>query len=529
VSAPSEVFGPYLVYEQLGIGGMASVHRAEVAGIEGFRKPIALKRMLPHVAANNDMVKSFVREAHLASYLRHSNVAQTYDLGKVGDIYFIAMELISGPNLRAILKHCASSIVGVMPVSVALNILNQMCDALDYAHNLCDESGKPLGIIHRDVSPSNIIVSEGGVVKLIDFGIAKVSGKGMQTMAGTIKGKFGYMAPEYIEGSIDARADLFALGVIAHELLTSRPLFTGPDDLETLQRVRKMEILPPSRINPEVSPEVDDIVMTALARDPEKRWQQATALRNAMTTVTKRLDLVISNAQVIEWVNWAFEQTNPRMRPAAKGSIPVADEPSIEVHQGTEGSTKVLPTSKHLADRIAMRGAGGGWPERPHDTPVGTPQKITAQTEPAYERHDALVPTQSRLSDDVVPTIVRPSAPRIEPSLPRTFTPSSPSTPRTFTPQRSERSSGSNISMTLAGVSPARRAHTTQDPPNRPSSPSNPPPNVPAAKGSGLGTEAPVAAAAKRGKSGALVTVILVLFAAALAATLVYFVLPLLT
>src|SRR6186713_1507380 len=128
---------------------MARVDRAELAGIEGFHRPIALKRMLPHVATNEDMVKAFVREARLASHLRHSNVAQTYDLGKVDEIYFIAMELITGHSLRAILKHCAVT-TGPMPVAVALNILNQICDALDYAHNLRDDTGKLLGIIHRD-------------------------------------------------------------------------------------------------------------------------------------------------------------------------------------------------------------------------------------------------------------------------------------------------------------------------------------------------------------------------------------------
>ncbi|MBA3541587.1 MAG: serine/threonine protein kinase, partial [Deltaproteobacteria bacterium] len=267
-ASPTEVFGPYHVYEELGIGGMASVHRAALADVAGFTRSVALKRMLPHVAGNAEMVKAFVREARLASHLRHENVAQTYDLGRVGDIYFIAMELIGGRDLREILVHCAQT-TGPMPVPIALHILNQICDSLDYAHNLCDDTGQPLGIIHRDVTPSNIIVSEAGVVKLIDFGIAKASAVGMQTMSGTLKGKFGYMAPEYIAGSLDARADLFALGVIAHELLTNRPLFTAHDDLETLTKLQQMEVVPPSHSNSEVPREIDGIVMTALARDPE--------------------------------------------------------------------------------------------------------------------------------------------------------------------------------------------------------------------------------------------------------------------
>jgi serine/threonine protein kinase len=301
----AEEFGPYLVYEQLGIGGMATVHRAETTGIEGFRRPVALKRMLPHVAANDDLVRSFVREARLASHLRHANVAQTYDLGKVDDIYFIAMELVVGRTLRDVLRLCAKRSI-LIPIPIALNILTQVCDALDYAHNLTDDSGAALGIIHRDVSPSNVIVAEGGVVKLIDFGIAKASTTDMQTMSGTIKGKFGYMAPEYLGGTIDARADLFALGIIAYEMLTGRPLFQGRDDMDTLYRVKSMKIAPPSVATPDVPMEIDSIVMTALERDPEARWQRAAAMRVALTTEVKRLGMTIIDQEVTRWVDAIF-------------------------------------------------------------------------------------------------------------------------------------------------------------------------------------------------------------------------------
>lgn len=301
----AEEFGPYLVYEQLGIGGMATVHRAETTGIEGFRRPVALKRMLPHVASNDDLVRSFVREARLASYLRHANVAQTYDLGKVDDIYFIAMELVVGRTLRDVLRLCAKHSI-LIPIPIALNILTQVCDALDYAHNLTDDSGAALGIIHRDVSPSNVIVAEGGVVKLIDFGIAKASTTDMQTMSGTIKGKFGYMAPEYLGGTIDARADLFALGIIAYEMLTGRPLFQGRDDMDTLYRVKSMKIAPPSVATPDVPMEIDSIVMTALERDPDTRWQRAAAMRVALTTEVKRLGMTIIDQEVTRWVDTIF-------------------------------------------------------------------------------------------------------------------------------------------------------------------------------------------------------------------------------
>jgi len=417
------------------VGGMAQVHRAEIIGVEGFKRPVALKRMLEHVAANEDMVKAFVREARLAGYMRHRNVAQTHDLGKVGDIYYIAMELITGHTLREVLKHCGAT-TGPMPVPIALNILNQICDALDYAHNLTDESGQKLGIIHRDVSPSNIIVAEGGCVKLIDFGIAKASAAGMQTMSGTIKGKFGYMAPEYIGGSIDARADLFALGVIAHELLTNRPLFSGPDDMETLQRVMKMEVLPPSRFNMHVPAEIDDIVMTALARDPERRWQHATALRTAMTTLTKRLGLVVQDSQVMDWISWALEQTKPRNPSLRNMRIPTPVRQEIAAM--SHGDIITPPTEIMSPDQVETIIDGSPLDVQLITPPAGTPSRVTAQrstppenspaytqeveevqiTGDAYERHDALHPTGSRLvNDEIVPTLVRaPSTPRPAPT-----------------------------------------------------------------------------------------------------------------
>jgi serine/threonine protein kinase len=266
------------------------------------------------------------------------------------------MELVPGRTLREILKHCAR-VTGPMPLRLALNILNQICDALDYAHNLTDDAGKPLGIIHRDVSPSNIIVSDSGVVKLIDFGIAKASLHGLQTMTGTLKGKFGYMAPEYIGGRIDARADLFALGIVAHEMLTNQPLFQGSDDMETLLRVKQMPIPPPSHVNRAIPPEIDAIVMTALARDPEQRWQHANALRTALTTETKRVGAVALNAHVVEWVEWAFEQGREPSEPSIsieRGTAalqpPRASQPQLAASRTDLERTRIRPNKKRSDD-----------------------------------------------------------------------------------------------------------------------------------------------------------------------------------
>jgi eukaryotic-like serine/threonine-protein kinase len=301
-----ERFGSYFVYELLGTGGMATVHRAESLSAGGFRKRVALKRLLPHLADDPQIVEAFTREAKLASHLRHANIAQTYDLGRVDDTYFIAMELVAGPTLRQIVRQCESA-AGPIPIEHALDVLVQICEALDYAHQLPDESGKPLGIVHRDVSPANIIVAASGTVKLIDFGLAKVKA-GDGTKAGVLKGKLGYMAPEYTLGRLDARADLFAVGVIAHELLTGRRLFDHANDFEIIRMLREMPVSRPSRWNRNVGADLDDIVMTALQREPYRRWQSATALHAALLNFARGQGWALTHASLGTWVEWAFTQ-----------------------------------------------------------------------------------------------------------------------------------------------------------------------------------------------------------------------------
>jgi serine/threonine-protein kinase len=305
---------------------MATVNRAEMRGLAGFRKIVALKRLHPHVAKDPAMVESFVHEARLASHLHHPNIAQTYDLGKVDKTYFIAMEYVAGPTLTQLLKQSAAA-AGPVPIPVALAILGQICDALEYAHNLCDEHGKPFGIIHRDVSPSNIIISSTGVVKLIDFGIAKAAGS-ENTKTGYVKGKFAYMAPEYLQGQLDLRADLFGLGVIAHELLTGRMLFHAKTDYDTIQRLRDMPIQPPSRWNPDIPRDLDDIVLTALQRNPELRWQSAAAMRTAITNVVQAFGGPVTNQRVLEWVEWAFKREPPEVTSSLGRAIEALGEPS---------------------------------------------------------------------------------------------------------------------------------------------------------------------------------------------------------
>jgi len=286
---------------------MSTVHLAEVCDEDGAFKMVALKRLLPAVAARKEMSQSFVHEASLMRHLHQRNIPQTYETGEFDGVYFIAMEFVPGPTLKELIEHCGQTI-GTVPIEITLNLVAQICEALDHAHNQCDEHGKPLGIIHRDISPGNLIVSESGLVKLIDFGLAKATISSVETGEGVIKGKFNYVAPEYLSGKLDARVDLWALGVVMYELLTSRRLFDGGDVFETITRVRKLPIPRPSRANPRVPPNLDEIVMTALERDPNRRWQTAADMREALLGVIEAPGNNVDNPHVIDWVNWVFTQ-----------------------------------------------------------------------------------------------------------------------------------------------------------------------------------------------------------------------------
>lgn len=295
-----------MLLERLGVGGMASVHRAKTLGVEGVETIVALKRILPHLAEDRAFVRSFVREAKLAALLHHPNIVRIHDFGKIDETYFLAMEYIQGNTVLQVLRWIR--VVGTPPLEVVLSMLIDLCEALDYAHTLPSQSGEPLGIVHRDLSPSNLIIEETGHLKVIDFGIAKAVSDELRTQSGLVKGKHGYMSPEALRArGVDGRSDLFSVGVIAHELLTGKRLFRVQDDYQTLQRIMRGAIEPPSRFNPNCPPEVDEVVLKALSREKSERWQSAGEFREALEQLAVKLGLRPGARRVADWVRLASE------------------------------------------------------------------------------------------------------------------------------------------------------------------------------------------------------------------------------
>jgi serine/threonine-protein kinase len=273
-------FGRYRIRGVLGEGGMGRLYVAEQTGIEGFAKIVALKRILPHLADSAPFRTLFLNEARVAARLEHPNIVATYELGEVDGTYFMSLEYLPGEDLSAVLSRCEAP--NSMPVEVAALLAQQCANGLEYAHQLCDGEGRPSGLVHRDVNPSNIIVTYHGMVKLLDFGVVKAA-TGAKTSPGIFKGKYAYCAPEQLKGeSVDHRTDVFSLGIVLWECLTGHRLFDSPTDAGTIDAVRSQPIVAPSLLRPEVPIQLEEITMRALLRDRDRRYQSAHELSEAL-------------------------------------------------------------------------------------------------------------------------------------------------------------------------------------------------------------------------------------------------------
>ena len=277
-------FGRYQLVERLAVGGMAELFVATSPGEHGFQKRVVIKRLLPHLVNDETYNAMFIDEAKLTARLVHPKIAQTFELGKVGDALYIAMEHVDGIDVLALLREYASKRRRVEP-HIAAWIAHEVLDALDYAHGIESDGGAALGIVHRDISPSNVLLSVRGDVKLVDFGIARVVDpeRVHKSKSGTLKGKYGYMSPEQvIEQGLDARSDLFSVGVVLAEMLTGRRLFAAANELDVLLMVRDAKLTRLDKYGADIEAGLADIVRKALKKPVDERWQSAAAFRDAL-------------------------------------------------------------------------------------------------------------------------------------------------------------------------------------------------------------------------------------------------------
>lgn len=308
----------YRVVEKLESGGMAEVFRAESEGLQGFKKQVAIKRVLPHLSEKKTFISMFLDEARLSAHLSHSNCVQVFDIGVGDNAYFIVMEFVEGANLKSIaevLKKAGHE----FPVSAAVFIAIEICKGLSYAHELRDPQGVDLHIVHRDMSPPNVLVTKYGEVKIVDFGLAKANSQLEKSEPGIIKGKFSYLSPEAAMGKeVDARTDIFAVGIILWELLAGQRLFMGDTDFQTVKKVQQAVIPPITQLNQAVPPELEKIMSRALARDPNARYRTAREFGKDLTKLLFEMGQPVSNFDIAQLVQGAMREKKKKPQ---QGSI----------------------------------------------------------------------------------------------------------------------------------------------------------------------------------------------------------------
>jgi TonB family protein len=334
---PGERFGQYTLLEKIAVGGMAEVWKARMRGVEGFQKTVAIKKILPYMTDSSEFVTMFIDEAKLAAQLNHPNIVHIYDLGKIGRDYYIAMEYVEGKDLRSLLNGARR--LGLhLPFGLALLIGARLAGALEYAHHKRDFEGRGMGLVHRDVSPQNVLLSLDGDVKLCDFGIAKAVSKAGQTQMGALKGKLQYMSPEQAWGKpVDHRSDIFSLGAVLFELLTGERLFSGDTEMSVLEAVRQSRVRSPRQLDPTIPLEVDEVVVRALASQPEDRFQSAGELEQRLEAVLYALKPSPSHSDLAAFVRQVsagdagehLAEAPAAAAPPARGAIPA---PPAEPH-----------------------------------------------------------------------------------------------------------------------------------------------------------------------------------------------------
>ncbi len=329
-------FGPYTLLRRLAVGGMAEVYVARARGLGGFEKLVAIKVIHPRFSEDEHFVQMLVEEAKISVLLTHVNIAQIFDLGCIDDTYCIVMEYIEGADTYRMLKRAADR-GPPLPLDVCAYIASEVCNGLDYAHRKRDSEGRSLGIVHRDISPQNVLLSYAGEVKLVDFGIAKAALRTGQTEAGVIKGKYYYMSPEQAWGDpMDHRSDIFSAGVVLYELLTGEMLYQEDNIPQLLDKVRKADIEPPSTKRREIPTELDQIVLKAVTKRPEDRYQSAHELGQALAEFLYRSSPHFTAQRLADHMTTLFEEELRRYgasigaRTSGERRLPPKERPAVE-------------------------------------------------------------------------------------------------------------------------------------------------------------------------------------------------------
>ncbi|MEM7676474.1 MAG: serine/threonine-protein kinase, partial [Myxococcota bacterium] len=353
-AALDERIGRFQVLRKIATGGMAELFLARQVGLDGFEKVVAIKRILSHLAHDQDFVQMFQDEARIVAKLHHPNIVQIYDLGKADGTYFIAMEYIPGRNLSSVAKKAKLKGEALPPAHIA-HCMSQACEGLYYAHTRHDADGRPLHIVHRDVSPQNIIVAFSGSVKLVDFGIAKAATKIAHTRAGVLKGKYAYMSPEQIRGErTDARSDLFAVGIVLYELLCGQRPFEKENSIQTLKAIVQDEAPPCQSINSAIPDRLADIIARCLEKKSDERFQSAQEVQLALEEFVSTSPQRINNLVISKWVGGLFSEELARGAAGNDFAGPsIGDAAPVLSPRGAS----VLPDVPGLPLR---RGRGGG-------------------------------------------------------------------------------------------------------------------------------------------------------------------------
>jgi len=325
-----QVFGKYVLVERIAIGGMAEIFKAKAAGLGGFEKMLAIKRLHPRYSDDQDFIRMLMDEANIAVQLSHMNIGQIFDLGREEDLVYIAMELIEGRDLYRLLKRLAE-LDQLLAIQAAVFIAIEMLSGLDYAHRKLGIDGAPLEIIHRDISPQNILLSWEGEVKIVDFGIAKAAKRAVETQSGVIKGKFYYMSPEQARGDkLDQRCDIFSAGIVLYEMLTGTLMYGEEDDVTLLSRVRRADITPPRQLRPEIPIDLERILLKALSRESRRRFQTAADFHRALSqfhySTSHPFDRVALGVLMRDYFGQAQPQTDLSHEERFMSRVDYADE-----------------------------------------------------------------------------------------------------------------------------------------------------------------------------------------------------------